>query len=240
MKISVIWKEYTSGNRRNRKEEEKRGRKKKKGWIWRRGRERERRNWHGHKEMPFCTAGDILWRVSFIYLFIFLKNSKTTRNIPNSESCKEICYWSCEETAFMTAGNTEYCLLGRLGAASSSISLRYGNATATAKSIQSCPTLCDPIDGSPPGSPVPGILQARTLEWIAISFSNAGKWKVKVKSLSRVRPSATPWTAAFQAPLSMGFSRQKYWSGCHCLVQNMGIGPWKKGRIRFRCTESWL
>ena len=86
-------------------------------------------------------------------------------------------------------------------------------AAAAAKSLQSCPTLCDPIDGSPPGSPVPGILQARTLEWVAISFSNAWKWKVKVKSLSCVRPSATPWTAAYQAPLSMGFSRQEYWSG---------------------------
>ena len=86
-------------------------------------------------------------------------------------------------------------------------------AAAAAKSLQSCPTLCNPIDGSPPGSPVPGILQARTLEWIAISFSNAWKWKVKVKSLSRVRLPATPWTAAHQAPQSMGFSRQKYWSG---------------------------
>ena len=73
--------------------------------------------------------------------------------------------------------------------------------------------LCDPIDGSPPGSPIPGILQARTLEWVDISFSNAGKWKVKVKSLSRVRLLATPWTAAHQAPPSMGFSRQEYWSG---------------------------
>ena len=82
-----------------------------------------------------------------------------------------------------------------------------------AKSLQSCLTLCDPIDGSPPGPTVPGILQARTLEWVAISFSNAWKWKVKVESLSRVRPSATPWTAAFQAPPSMGFSRQEYWSG---------------------------
>ena len=69
------------------------------------------------------------------------------------------------------------------------------------------------MDGSPPGSPIPGILQARTLEWVAISFSNAWKWKVKVKSLSRVRLFATPWTAAYQAPLSMGFSRQEYWSG---------------------------
>ena len=81
-----------------------------------------------------------------------------------------------------------------------------------AKSLQSCPTLCDLIDGSPPGSPVPGILQARTLEWVAISFSNAWKWKVKVKSLSHVQPLATPWTAAYQAPPSMGFSRQEYWS----------------------------
>ena len=86
-------------------------------------------------------------------------------------------------------------------------------AAATAKSIQSCPTLCDPIDGSPRGSPVPGILQARTLEWVAISFSNAWKWKVKVKSLSLVRLLATPWTAAHQAPPSLGFSGQEYWSG---------------------------
>ena len=86
-------------------------------------------------------------------------------------------------------------------------------AAAAAKSLQSCLTLWDPIDGSPPGSPVPGILQARTLEWVAISFSNAWKRKVKVKSLSRVRLLATPWTAAYQTPPSMGFSSQKYWSG---------------------------
>ena len=84
---------------------------------------------------------------------------------------------------------------------------------AAAKSRQSCPTLCDPIDGSPPGSPVPGILQARTLEWAAISFSSGLKWKVKVKSLSHIWLSATPWTAAYQTPPSMGFSRQEYWSG---------------------------
>ena len=85
--------------------------------------------------------------------------------------------------------------------------------SATAKSLQLCPTLCDPIDGSPSGSPVPGILQARMLEWVAISFSNAWKWKVKVKSLSRVQLFATPRIAAHQAPLPMGFSRQEYWSG---------------------------
>ena len=83
-------------------------------------------------------------------------------------------------------------------------------AAAAAKSLQSCLTLCNPRDGSPP---VPVILQARTLEWVAISFSNAWKWKVKVKSHSRIRLLATPWTAAHQAPPSMGFSRQEYWSG---------------------------
>ena len=87
------------------------------------------------------------------------------------------------------------------------------SAAAAAKSLQSCLTLCDPIDSSPPGSSVPGNLQARTLEWVAVSFSNALKWKVKVKSLSRVWLLATPWTAAYQAPPSMGFSRQEYWSG---------------------------
>ena len=86
-------------------------------------------------------------------------------------------------------------------------------AAAAAKSLQSCPTLCNPIDGSPPGSPIPGTLQARTLDWVAISFSNAGKRKVKVKLLSRVRLLVTPWIAAYQAPPSMGFSRQGYWSG---------------------------
>ena len=82
-----------------------------------------------------------------------------------------------------------------------------------AKSLQLCPTLCDPIDRSPPGSPVPGILQARTLEWVAISFSNARKWKVKGKSLSCVQLLVTPWTVAYKAPPSMGFPRQEYWSG---------------------------
>ena len=86
-------------------------------------------------------------------------------------------------------------------------------AAAAAKSLQSCSTVCNPTDGSPPGSPVPGILQARTLEWVAISFSNAWNWKVKGKSLSRVQLFATPWTAAYQSPPSMGFSRQEYWSG---------------------------
>ena len=97
----------------------------------------------------------------------------------------------------------------------------YYIVAAAAKSLQSCLTLCDPRDGSPPGSPVPEILQARTLEWVAISFSNAWKWEVKVKLLrlstwklhSCVWLLATPWTSVYQAPPSMGFSRQEYWSG---------------------------
>ena len=93
------------------------------------------------------------------------------------------------------------------------LSLGFIAAAAAAKLIQLCLTLCDPIDGSPPGSPVPGILQARALEWVSISFSNTWKLKVKVKLLSRVRLSVTPWTAAYQAPPSMGFSRQENWSG---------------------------
>ena len=91
---------------------------------------------------------------------------------------------------------------------------------AAAKSLQSCLTLCDPIDSSPPGSAFPGIFQARSLEWVAISLSNAWKWKVKGKSLSHVRLFTTPWTAAYQAPPFMEFSRPEYWRrGCHCLLQ---------------------
>ena len=101
-------------------------------------------------------------------------------------------------------------------------------AAAAAKSLQSCPTLCDPIDGSPPGSPLPGILQARPLEWVAISFSNAWKWKVKVKSLSRVQLFVTPWTAAHQALPSMGFSRQEYWSGVPSYAYWIGVNSRNK------------
>ena len=126
-------------------------------------------------------------------------------------------------------------------------------SAAAAKSLQSCPTLCDPIDGSPPGSPVPGILQARTLQWVAISFSNAWKWKVKVKSLSSVRLLATPRTTAYQAPPSMGFSRQEYWSGVplpspnqqhstclflHSLSQCLAIS-WINVRLIVMCHWYW-
>ena len=91
--------------------------------------------------------------------------------------------------------------------------ISYAAIAVTAKSLQLCLTLWDPIDGSPSGSPIPEILQARVLEWVSISFSNSWKWKVKVKSLSCVRLLATAWTAAHQATPSMRFSRQEYWSG---------------------------
>ena len=94
------------------------------------------------------------------------------------------------------------------------------NLTAAAKLLQSWLTPCNPVDGSPPGSSDPGILQARTLEWVAISFSSAWKWKEKAKSLSHVGLFATPWTAAYQVPSSVGFSRQDFPAGvgCHCLL----------------------
>ena len=114
-----------------------------------------------------------------------------------------------DNKAKQQSGNT----CQKSGPRTSNLAITPHNEAAAAKSLQSCPTLCNPIDGSPPGSPVPGILQARTLEWVAISFSNAWEQKVKVKSLSRLRLLATPWTAAYQVPPSMGFSRQEYWSG---------------------------
>ena len=119
------------------------------------------------------------------------------------------------------------------------------DTAAAAKSLQSCPTLCDPIDSSSPGFPAPGILQARTLEWVAISFSSAWKWKVKVKSLSRVRLLATPWTVAHQAPPSMGFSRKECWIGVPLPSPNQRY--WHNTKriinglffIRFSCRKSW-
>ena len=113
-------------------------------------------------------------------------------------------------------------------------------AAAAAKSLQSCPTLCNPIDGSPLGSPVPGILQARTLEWVAISFSNAWKWKVKVKPPSRARLLVTPWTAAYQAPSSLGFSRQEYWSGLPLVHCNSWGCKESDTTERLNWTDKWL
>ena len=133
------------------------------------------------------------------------------------------CLWSSSHKHIWSLGKPQPWLYGFLYS-------KFGfgvqnEAAAAVKLLQSCPTLCNPIDSSPPGSALPGILQARTLEWDAISFFNAWKWKVKVKSLSCVQLFATPWTAAHQAPPSMGFSRQEYRSGFHCLL-------WKWNRAK--------
>ena len=100
--------------------------------------------------------------------------------------------------------------------------LRSGTAgcAATAKSLQSCPTLCDPIDGSPPGSPIPGILQARTLEWVAISFSSAWKWKVKVKSFSCARLCDPMDCSLPRLPCPWEFPGKSTGVGCHCLLRS--------------------
>ena len=108
----------------------------------------------------------------------------------------------------------------------SSVGIDHGVAVAV-KLLESCPTLCDPIDSCPPGFPVPGILQARTLEWVAISFSNAWKWKLKVKSFSRVQLLATPWTEAYQAPLPWDFPDKSTGVGCHCLLWAMVLEMFK-------------
>ena len=116
----------------------------------------------------------------------------------------------------------------------------HAAAAAAAKSLQSCPTLCDCIDGRPSGSPVPGILQARTLEWVAISFSSAWKWKVKVKSLSRVQLLATQWTAAYRAPPSMGLSRQEYWSGMPSPSLKRPWNPLNSSSLIYsHCARHW-
>ena len=115
--------------------------------------------------------------------------------------CAAPCFFESSEVYNSHFRKNEACMV------------RTDNAYVAAKSLQSCLTRCIPMDGSPPGSAIPGSLQARILEWVAISFSNAWKWKVKVKLLSHARLLVTPWTAAYQALPSMGFSRQEYWSG---------------------------
>ena len=153
---------------------------------------------------------------------------ESEKTLGNSERQGSVaCYipWGCKESE-MTEWLNNSCNNNK----------RFHNylvTAAAAKSLESCPTLCDPIDGSPPGSPVPGILQARTLEWVAISFSNAWKGKNKVKSLSRVRFLATPWTAAHQAPPSMGFFRQEYWSGVP-LLSSIILQSWSAEYLHTR------
>ena len=134
------------------------------------------------------------------FLFLPFPSESKTAGLGRAEFC---FLFGCGCSWLFPLDRTDHCL--PLGI--------FTYVAAAVKSFQSCLILCDPIDSSPPGYPIPGILQARTMEWLAISFSNAWKWKVKVKLFSHVRLLATPWTAAYQAPLSMGFSRQDYWSG---------------------------
>ena len=143
-----------------------------------------------------------------IFKALVFYNDNPLQSIHESSKIPESGNFQCAPV-WLTDDRVRYTRLG----GSSMSKQRSNHPAAPAKSLQSCLTLCDPIEGSPPGSPIPGILQATTLEWVAISFSNAWKWKVKVKSLSHVRLFATPWTAAYQAPPSTGFSRQEDWSG---------------------------
>ena len=132
-------------------------------------------------------------------------------NFP-SKNTKVGCHFLSRASSWCRDWTLFFCISCVAGGFLYCWTIGEANMLCYAKSLQLCPTLCNPIDGSPPCSAIPGILQARTLEWVAISFSNAWKWKVKVKSLSRVWLLGTPRTAAYQAPLSMGFSRQAYWS----------------------------
>ena len=146
------------------------------------------------------SSSNLDWQfVSYMILYMFQCHSpKSSHPFPLPQSPRDCSIYLC----------LFCCLTYRV-----IVTIFHSLCAAAAKLLQSCQTLCNPIDSSPSGSSVHGILQARTLEWVAISSSNAWKWKVKVKSLSRVRLLATPWTAAYQAPLSMGFSRREYWSG---------------------------
>ena len=132
------------------------------------------------------------------WLILSLSNTTQTHTDSCTFSVKEGKIFGCRKD-WLTVSWSPWCVCHIISAAT--------------KPLQSCLTLCNPMDRSPPSSPVPGSLQARTLEWVAISFSNAWKWKVKVKLFSRVWLFTIPWTAAHQAPPSMEFSRQEYWSG---------------------------
>ena len=175
----------------------------------------------------------------FNYIFHnkwFVIKSKTRlvenweRTIVKAIYCHSAYLTYMQSTSYEMLGWMNHKLESRVPGEISIAWYAHAAAAAATKLLQSCPTLCDPIDGSPPGSPVPRILQARTLEWVAISFSNAWKWKVKVKSLSPVRLLATTWTGAYQAPLSMGFPRQEYWSGLPLPSPDMHMTPplWQK------------
>ena len=142
------------------------------------------------------------------------KTSNANANAKSIQSCRTLC----DPTDGSPPGSHPWDSPDKNTGVGCHFLLQCMKVKSESEVAQSCPTLRDPIDGSLPGSAVPGILQARILEWVAISFSNAWKRKVKVKSLSRVRLLATPWTAAYQAPLSMDFPGKSTGVGCHCLL----------------------
>ena len=162
----------------------------------------------------FSSVSVTLHQVGFLKISNWKANNPTNDNNGFNFSNPSWSLLSCKNSVSKNISSNTHTIVCNIHFKSHSMtSITAAAAAAAAKSLQSCSTLCNPRDGSPPGSPVPGILQARTLEWVAISFSNAWKGKVKVKSLSRVQLLVTPWTAAYQASPSMGFSRQEYWSG---------------------------
>ena len=136
------------------------------------------------------------------------------KNSSNESNCSN----TCSNNASREVHTKTYLLARQLMMANWTCLLASFPSAAAAKSLQSCPTLCDPMDGSPPGSPVPGILQARALEWVAISFSNAWKWKVKVKSLSRVLLLATHGLPPTRLLGPWDFPGKSTGVECHCLL----------------------
>ena len=192
----------------------------------------------GHNSVPkyiLCSVVNTLFAIHLVQRVLYIQAYKHHIFLPHTD-CKSISKLSyCWMEAKCIPSFISLPLSSIGDSAAHLISLRAKHtAAAAAKSLQLCPTLCDPIDGSPLGYSVPGILQARILEWVAISFSNAWKWKVKVKSHSCAWLLATPWTAAYQAPPSMGFSRQEYWSGLPRLwffllsCMDVRVGLWRR------------
>ena len=161
---------------------------------------------------PFQWSRQEIMRI-WLKVVVGVKEMNLRHSEDNFSGKRHFLFWATFFYAFSVKESLNWKQTEMLGRCWGNHGLWCQTATAAAKSLQSCPTLCDCIDCSPPGSAVPEILQARTLEWVAISFSSAWKWKVKVKSLSRARLLATPWTAAYEAPPSMGFSKEEYWSG---------------------------
>ena len=146
---------------------------------------------------------------SFRFLTVMIKSAVPSRIGRNYPFCFS-----------MLASEASTCLLLLpyvLSHTSKNQIARSAAAAAAAKSLQSCPILWDPIEGSPPGSPIPGILQERTLEWVAISFSIAWKRKVKVKSLSRVRLLGPHGLQPSRLFRPWDFTGKSTGLGCHCL-----------------------